>query len=57
MLRDPRASALAEEFVGQWLKFNGFEAKANIDANKFPEFTPELRHDMYPRDGGIFSPI
>jgi hypothetical protein len=47
MLRDPRASALAEEFAGQWLKFNGFEAKANIDANKFPEFTPELRHDMY----------
>jgi len=47
LLRDPRASALAEEFAGQWLKFNGFEAKANIDPNKFPEFTPELRHDLY----------
>jgi hypothetical protein len=47
MLRDPRASALAEEFAGQWLKFNGFEEKANIDPNKFPEFTPELRRDMY----------
>jgi len=47
LLRDPRASALAEEFAGQWLKFNGFDAKANIDTNKFPEFTPELRHDMY----------
>ena len=47
LLRDPRASALAEEFAGQWLKFNGFEATASIDANKFPEFTPELRHDMY----------
>ena len=47
LLRDPRASALAEEFAGQWLKFNGFEEKANIDPNKFPEFTPELRHDMY----------
>jgi hypothetical protein len=47
MLHDPRASALAEEFAGQWLKFNGFEEKANIDPNKFPEFTPELRRDMY----------
>lgn len=47
LLRDPRASALAEEFAGQWLKFNSFETKANIDANKFPEFTPELKHDMY----------
>lgn len=47
MLRDPRAGALAEEFAGQWLKFNGFVATANIDANKFPEFTPELRRDMY----------
>lgn len=47
LLRDPRASALAEEFAGQWLKFNGFEAKANIDPTKFPEFTPELKRDMY----------
>lgn len=47
LLHDPRSSALAEEFAGQWLKFNGFEAKANIDSNKFPEFTPELRRDMY----------
>jgi hypothetical protein len=47
MLRDPKASALAEEFAGQWLRFNEFEEKANIDTNKFPEFTPELRHDMY----------
>lgn len=47
MLRDPRANALAEEFAGQWLKFNGFKKGANIDANKFPEFTAELRGDMY----------
>jgi hypothetical protein len=47
LLRDPRASALAEEFAGQWLKFNGFVKSANIDPNKFPEFTPELRRDMY----------
>lgn len=47
LLRDPRSSALAEEFAGQWLKFNGFEDKANIDPTKFPEFTPELKRDMY----------
>lgn len=47
LLRDPRSSALAEEFAGQWLKFNGFETKANIDGKKFPEFTPELKRDMY----------
>ncbi|MGB8170850.1 MAG: DUF1592 domain-containing protein [Chthoniobacteraceae bacterium] len=46
MLRDWRANGLAQEFAGQWLKFNGFVAKANIDAKKFPEFTPELRRDM-----------
>jgi hypothetical protein len=55
MLRDPRASALGEEFAGQWLKFNGFIEKANIDANKFPEFTPELRRDMYRETTEFFS--
>jgi hypothetical protein len=42
-----RARALAEEFAGQWLKFNGFDLKNNIDTNKFPEFTPELQRDLY----------
>jgi hypothetical protein len=47
MLRDPKADALAEEFAGQWLKFRSFDTKSNVDPNKFPEFTPELRSDMY----------
>jgi hypothetical protein len=55
MLRDPRAGALGEEFAGQWLKFNGFVEKANIDAAKFPEFTPELRRDMYRETTEFFS--
>jgi hypothetical protein len=47
MLRDPRSSALAEEFAGQWLKFDGFEAHKDVDLAKFPEFTPELRADLH----------
>lgn len=46
MLRDPKARALAKEFAGQWLKFNGFDEKSTVDEKKFPEFTPELRADM-----------
>lgn len=46
MLRDPKAAALAKEFAGQWLKFNGFDEKSTVDEKKFPQFTPELRADM-----------
>ena len=46
MLRDPKATALAKEFAGQWLKFNGFDEKSTVDEKKFPQFTPELRNDM-----------
>lgn len=46
MLRDSKASALAKEFAGQWLKFNGFENHNSVDDKKFPQFTPELRIDM-----------
>jgi len=55
LLRDPRANALAEEFAGQWLKFNGFEKNVNIDANKFPEFTPELKRDMARETAEFFA--
>ncbi len=57
LLRNPRASALGEEFAGQWLKFNNFVKTANIDPNKFPEFTPELRRDMYREATEFFSHI
>lgn len=46
MLRDPKAAALAKEFAGQWLKFNGFDSHNSVDEKKFPQFTPELRADM-----------
>lgn len=47
MLRDPRAAALAKEFAGQWLKFNGFDSHNSVDEKKYPQFTPELRADMH----------
>ena len=47
MLRDPKASALAKEFAGQWLKFNGFDAHNSVDEKKFQQFTTELRADMH----------
>jgi hypothetical protein len=47
MLRDPRASALAREFAGQWFQFQGFDSHTKTDTQKFPEFTPELCKDMY----------
>ena len=46
MLRDPKASAMAKEFAGQWLKFSGFDEKSSVDEKAFPQFTPELRADM-----------
>ncbi len=47
MLRDPKAAALAKEFAGQWLKFNGFDAHNSVDEKKYPQFTAELRADMH----------
>lgn len=47
MLKDPRSSALAEEFAGQWLKFSGFEEHAGIDHKKYPEMSSAIQSDMY----------
>jgi len=46
MMKNPRSSALAEEFAGQWLKFSSFESHDGVDTKQFPEMTPELRADM-----------
>ena len=47
MMADPKASAVAKEFMGQWLAFDGFASHSGVDEKKFPEFTPELRRDLY----------
>ncbi len=45
LLRDPRASALAESFAVQWLQLAGLE-RARPDAERFPAFDDELRASM-----------
>ncbi|MDZ4287839.1 MAG: DUF1592 domain-containing protein [Prosthecobacter sp.] len=46
MMSDPKAEALAREFLGQWLEFAGFGTYSAVDAKKFPQFTPDLRQDL-----------
>lgn len=55
MLRDRKANALAKEFAGQWLKFNGFDEKSTVDEKKYPEFTTEIRNDMQRETIEFFS--
>jgi hypothetical protein len=45
MLADPRSSALASNFGGQWLETRNLDV-VQPDPKKFPEFTPELRDAM-----------
>src|SRR4029453_2558900 len=45
MLADPRASAFAENFAGQWLETRNLDS-VKPDPEKFKEFTPELRDAM-----------
>lgn len=46
MLRDPRASALAEVFAAQVWQFEDFEHFTGPDETRFPEFTAERRREM-----------
>jgi hypothetical protein len=46
MMADPKAEAMAKEFMGQWLEFAGFATHSAVDAKKFPQFTPDLRRDL-----------
>ena len=45
MLADPRSSALAANFAGQWLETRNLDV-VQPDPKKFPEFTPDLRDAM-----------
>jgi hypothetical protein len=45
MLADPRSSALAENFAGQWLELRNLDV-VKPDPQKFPEWNPELRDAM-----------
>src|SRR5688572_28645065 len=45
MLADPKASAMAENFAGQWLEIRNLDS-IKPDPQKFPDWTPELRDAM-----------
>ena len=47
MLRDPRAAALATQFVGQWLKFNKVKDHLDVSREEFPRFSETLQASMY----------
>jgi hypothetical protein len=45
MLADPKSSAMAENFAGQWLEVRNLDS-IKPDPQKFPDWTPELRDAM-----------
>ncbi|MEP6914962.1 MAG: DUF1592 domain-containing protein, partial [Acidobacteriota bacterium] len=45
MLADPKGSAMAENFAGQWLEIRNLDS-IKPDPQKFPAWTPELRDAM-----------
>src|SRR5262249_7734026 len=45
MLQDPKAQALVENFVGQWLQIRNLRA-LNPDRDRFPDFDEPLRAAM-----------
>jgi hypothetical protein len=55
MLADPKARALSEQFVGQWLGIRTLGSVAAPDPHKFPEFTPALRESMMTEPTEFFA--
>jgi hypothetical protein len=55
MLTDPKARALSEQFVGQWLGIRTLGSVAAPDPQKFPEFTPALREAMVAEPSEFFA--
>jgi mono/diheme cytochrome c family protein len=51
MLADPKARGLAESFAIQWLGIGALGQTVRPDADRFPEFDPQLADDM--RDEAI----
>ncbi|MEY2597750.1 MAG: hypothetical protein RLZZ142_9, partial [Verrucomicrobiota bacterium] len=57
MLRDPKAEGLARQFAAQWFEFQSFETVSKVDTAKFPEFTPELRKELFEEAMAFLSHI
>jgi hypothetical protein len=47
MLRDPKVSALALEFFGQWLRYHDFLAEESVDRRVYPAFNDTLKQAMF----------
>jgi mono/diheme cytochrome c family protein len=56
MLADPKASAMAENFAGQWLEIRNLDA-IKPDPQKFPAWGPELRDAMKTETRMFFDTI
>jgi hypothetical protein len=56
MIADPKSSALAENFVGQWLQIRSLDAM-QPDAKKFPEWTPDLKEAMRTETNMFFASV
>jgi cytochrome c553 len=56
MIGDPKSSAFAENFVGQWLEIRGLDAM-QPDAKKFPEWTADLKEAMRTETSMFFAAV
>jgi hypothetical protein len=57
MIADPRGSALATEFAAQAFLFAGFDSFRGPDAQKFPQFSDDVRAAMYGECVAFFQGI
>ncbi len=57
MMADPKARRFATEFFGQWLGFYRFDQYRGVDTGRFPEFTEEVKSDMYDEAVSFFEHI
>jgi hypothetical protein len=56
MLKDPKSSALVENFAGQWLQLRAMQ-NVTPDTTRFPDFDPALREAMTQETERFFNAI
>lgn len=57
MLADPRSLRFAESFATQWLGVDTILETHEVDAERFPDLTPELRRTMYDETVAFFHHV
>ena len=55
LLKDEKSKTLGRHLGGQWLGWEALRGSANPDANKFKEFSFDLRIDMYRESAQFFD--